>query len=108
MPPRRANRHQNIADLYEREDPEQMKQCSDERFNKDFEKVERMKFDMNRNQRRVSPRYDRERRESSLSINRDRGARDNRDYQKEERRAYRGYEHEPSYDYEKRSREDVH
>ena len=102
MPPRRANRHQNVEVLYRREEAELMEQRINEKFDEGTGKLEKLMIDMNQTQRRrspisnhggdrvspsvtearrVSPQSFRERRETSIS-----SRRDHHDYGQEERR----------------------
>ena len=108
MPPRRANRHQNVEALYRREEAELMEQRINEKFDEGIGKLEKLMNDLNRTQRRrspnsnhggnrvspsvtearrVSPQSFRERRETSISLRRD-----HHDYGHEERRTPREFE----------------
>ena len=51
MPPRRANRHQNIEEVYMREDADRMEQRISEKVNEGIERLEKMMHDMNQNRR---------------------------------------------------------
>ena len=59
MPPRRANRHQNVEALYRREEADEMEQRINENFseklNEGIGRLEKMMLEMNQNRRRVSP-----------------------------------------------------
>ena len=55
MPPRRANRHQNVEALYRREEVEQMEQRINEKFDEGIGKLEKSMNDLNQSQRRRSP-----------------------------------------------------
>ena len=122
MPPRRANRHQNVEALYRREKAKQMEQCINEKFDEGIGKLEKLMNDMNQSQRRrsrvsnhegnrvspsvtearrVSPQSYRERRESSVSLRRE-----HHEYRDEERRTPREFEHEPYRDDDRQSRRD--
>ena len=123
MPPRRANRHQNVEALYRREEAEQMEQLINEKFDEGIGKLEKLMNDLNQSQRRrspisnhggnrvspsvtearrVSPQSFRERRETSIS-----SRRDHHDYGHEERRTPREFVDEPYRDEERHSRRDM-
>ena len=129
MPPRRANRHQNVEDLYKREDAEQMEQRISNKFNEKLDegigRLEKLMMDMNQGQRRrspisnhggnrvspsvtearrVSPHSDRGRRESSVSMRRDHHEHEYRD---EERRTQHEFEYEPYHDDDRHSKRDM-
>src|SRR5574338_70000 len=59
MPPRRANRHQNVEALYRREEADEMEQRINENFseklNEGIGRLEKLMTEMNQNRRRVSP-----------------------------------------------------
>ena len=59
MPPRRANRHQNVEALYRKEEADEMEQRINENFseklNEGIGRLERLMTEMNQNRRRVSP-----------------------------------------------------
>ena len=124
VPPRRANRHQNVEALYRREEAEQMEQRINEKFDEGIGKLEKLMIDMNQGQRRrspisnhggnrvspsvtearrVSPQSVRERRESSVSTRRD-----HHEFRDEERRTQREFGDEPYRDIERQSRRDMH
>ena len=123
MPPRRANRHQNVEALYRREEAELMEQRINEKFDEGIGKLEKLMNDLNQTQRRrspnsnhggnrvspsvtearrVSPHSCRNRRETSIS-----SRRDHHDYAHEERRTPREFEDEPYRDEERHSRRDM-
>ena len=55
MPPRRANRFQNVEDVYRRQEAEQMEQCINEKFDEGIGKLEKLMNDLNQSQRKRSP-----------------------------------------------------
>ena len=55
MPPRRANRHQNVEALYRREEADQMEQRMHEKFDESFGRLEKLMMDLNTSQSRRSP-----------------------------------------------------
>ena len=122
MPPRRANRHQNVEALYHREEAELMEQRINEKFDEGIGKLEKLMNDLNQRRRspnsnhggnrvspsvtearRESPHSFRERRETSIS-----SRRDHHDYGHEERRTPREFENEPYRDEERHSQRSMH
>ena len=124
MPPRHANRFQNVEDVYRRQEAEQMEQRINEKFDEGIGKLEKLMNDMNQSQRRrspisnhggnrvspsvaearrVSPQSCRDRRESSVSRRRE-----YHEYRNEERRTLREFGDEPYRDVERHSRRDMY
>ena len=55
MPPRRANRHQDIEEVYRREEGQQMEQRLSGKLDEGIDRLEKLMNDLNRSQRRASP-----------------------------------------------------
>ena len=55
MPPRRAKRHQDIEEVYRREEGQQMEQRLSGKLDEGIDRLEKLMNDLNRSQRRTSP-----------------------------------------------------
>ena len=87
MPPRRANRHQNVEALYRREEADQMEQRMHEKIDEGIGRLEKLMIDMNQSRRRNSPESIRG--GSRVSHHSDRARRESQDHQSVDNRSRR-------------------